>query len=580
MLNYSDFGIKLNSSKTNGEVVTTCPQCSHTRKKSKDKCLSVNLTKRVWNCNHCGWKGSLRPEIEKVVYFKPEWKNKTELSEKAVKWFEGRGISQRTLKEMKISEGKEWMPQTQKEENTVQFNYFEGETLINTKYRDGAKNFKLVKDADKIPYNVNALLNPEFKDIIIVEGEMDALSYIEAGVPYVISVPNGAQTGENNLSYLNRFIDAFDTKDRVFIATDKDNAGRSLKNDLAARLGHSKCYWIDWGKYKDANEVLQNEGINGFHAIGLKAKEFEIVGSLGVESFYDDVFDLYQNGLDMGKSINDGVLDDNLRFTKGYITTITGIPSHGKSEYLDHIITHLIVNANWIGAYYSPENKPTELHISKLIRKLSGKSWYGNNKILASEVQFYLSFLTDKIWFITPPKGFKLDDILSSVKELKQRKNIDFFVIDAWNKLEHIDDSSTYVGKSYDQIAMFCEENKIHCFMVAHPTKMPKSKETGLFEVPNLYSINGSANFFNKTDNGISVYRRFDQSNPEHSWTEVYIQKVKFGHWGKVGMVDYEFDVNNLRYRNRQFSEMNIPMVKREENKLEINDNFNNEIPY
>ena len=90
---------------------------------------------------------------------------------------------------------------------------------------------------------------------------------------------------------------------------------------------------------------------------------------------------------------------------------------------------------------------------------------------------------------------------------------------------------------------MFCEKNKVHCFLVAHPTKITKDKNTGLFEIPNLYSISGSANFYNKTSNGITVYRNFETSQ-----TEVYIQKVKFKHWGQTGCCIFSWDRVNGRY--------------------------------
>jgi putative DNA primase/helicase len=38
---------------------TICPQCSHARRKKRDRCLSVLIDGRGvrWNCHHCGWKG-------------------------------------------------------------------------------------------------------------------------------------------------------------------------------------------------------------------------------------------------------------------------------------------------------------------------------------------------------------------------------------------------------------------------------------------------------------------------------------------------------------------------------------------
>ena len=90
---------------------------------------------------------------------------------------------------------------------------------------------------------------------------------------------------------------------------------------------------------------------------------------------------------------------------------------------------------------------------------------------------------------------------------------------------------------------MFCEKNKVHCFLVAHPTKIQKDKQTGMYEVPNLYSISGSANFYNKTANGITVYRNF-----ETGISEIYVQKVKFKHWGQTGCVHLGWNRVNGRY--------------------------------
>jgi len=145
----------------------------------------------------------VRPELQEVVVV-----NNTKVED----WFMTRGISKDTLTDMRISEGVEWMPQTRKEENTIQFNYFMGDTLVNVKYRDGRKNFKLFKGAEKVFYNINSTVG--YDHCIIVEGEMDVLAFHEAGVKNVVSVPNGATLNSNNLDYLDNCIDYFEDKEK------------------------------------------------------------------------------------------------------------------------------------------------------------------------------------------------------------------------------------------------------------------------------------------------------------------------------------------------------------------------------
>ena len=541
---YENYGITLPNSRTSGEVTTTCPKCSADRKgkNQKIKCLGVNLDKKVFRCNHCGWAGGLRMDKqEEKVYVKPIWRNKTDLSEKLVKYFEGRGISQTTLKEFRVTEGLEWMPQAGKEVNTVQFNYFKNGELINTKYRTGDKQFKMVKDAEKIFYNFDVILNAEV--IYFVEGEADCLSMYECGLN-AISVPNGANV---NLDYLDSCIDLFNGKN-IHLAFDNDIKGRELRDAMADRFGRERCDYIDFKDCKDANEYLVKYGKRGLQELCEKPLIFPLEGIFTIADIDDEIEDMYINGLDKG--VSTGIHEFDLNIVKGYITTITGVPSHGKSDWVDNMCLGLLCRNGWRGAFYSPENKPTQLHFSKLARKLIGKSWDGHNRISNEEKNLVKRFLDKKFWFLKPEKDFTLTTILSQVRQLQKTHGLEFFVIDAWNKLEHKGKGDTdYIGRALDELSLFCEINNLHCFLVAHPTKMPKL-ENGKYQVPTLYNIAGSANFYNKTDNGVCVYRDFDSGI-----TSIYRQKVKFDHWGTDGFSEYRYNVESKRYQSGMYAD-------------------------
>src|SRR5712691_7125331 len=63
MRTWADVGITLPYG-TTGEVRTTCPQCSPTRRKSLVACLAVNADHGTWLCHHCGWKGGLHGRLQ------------------------------------------------------------------------------------------------------------------------------------------------------------------------------------------------------------------------------------------------------------------------------------------------------------------------------------------------------------------------------------------------------------------------------------------------------------------------------------------------------------------------------------
>ena len=82
-----------------GENAMPCPECSSERKKSKAKSFSFNTQSKIGYCQHCLTKFvEYNSQIEKKEYKLPIWKNRTELTDGAVMWFEKRGIFQETLK--------------------------------------------------------------------------------------------------------------------------------------------------------------------------------------------------------------------------------------------------------------------------------------------------------------------------------------------------------------------------------------------------------------------------------------------------------------------------------------------------
>ena len=228
-----------------GKKQGVCPSCSHNRKpkNQKAKCASYDWERGLGTCHNCNTSFQLHTYKRKgkaeKVYVKPSGPpNSTEypefVSDKVIEWFKSRGISSQTLTDLQVSEGPEWMPQTGKTENVIKFNYFMGGELTNVKYRDGRKNFKLFKGAEKVFYNIDSIVGYEY--CVIVEGEMDVLALHEAGMTNAISVPNGATLNTNNLDYLDSCIDYFEDKEKIILAVDSDEAGQALQAELIRRL--------------------------------------------------------------------------------------------------------------------------------------------------------------------------------------------------------------------------------------------------------------------------------------------------------------------------------------------------------
>jgi twinkle protein len=552
-MTFADYDIEIGNRFT-GQTVTTCPKCSHDRKKKSDKCLSVNIDEGVWLCHHCNWKGSLK----KKQYKMPVWENKTTLSDKVVEWFSSRNISQATLMEMKVTETVEWMPQVQAERNAICFNYFRDGELVNIKYRDGAKHFKLYKDAELIFYNLDNIKDQD--EVIIVEGEMDCLTMVQLGFRNCISVPNGATTGTNNLQYFDNCYQAFENVKTVVIATDNDEPGIRLGQELARRIGIEKCYRANLGEYKDVNEMYCKTGKVEFKSLN----PFPIEGIFGVDSHWEGLLNILKNGFPKGWKPR-GKVGEHFSIHPGYTTILTGIPGHGKSEVLDQLLIQLCIDYDLKGGYFTPENRPTEMHLLKLIEKINGKSAWKTDAMLMNKAK---EFLTDRIFWIYPDEGYSLDTILDKVRQAVTRYGINWYVIDPWNKLEHnyTQSETKYISESLDKIANFNHKNGTHAFIVAHPTKMKLNHDTGEYDVPGLYDISGSANFYNKADIGLTMYKDGKNENT------LCVQKVKFKYWGGTGVIPMRWNPDNGRYDESGMDLTNWLDIKKQPELISFNE--------
>ena len=321
-----------------------CPMCSHTRKSEnkKKKCASYDWERGLGTCHNCNTSFQLhtfkRKGTSDKVYVRPDFSVETHkpVSSKVVEWFNSRGISQKTLEDLNVSEGPEFMPQSSKEENTIKFNYMMGGELINIKYRDGRKNFKLYKGAEKVFYNIDAIVGHSF--CVITEGEIDVLALHEAGIPNAISVPNGATLGTNNLDYLDNCIDYFTNIEKIIIAVDNDEPGVALKNELIRRLGAEVCYTTSFKDCKDANEYLIKYGVDSLKQVIDKSSHVQLENVTTFKDIEGDVVDFVENGFKPGFQIGLRNFDDIFSTYTGQFITVTGIPSSCKSDFVDQIV--------------------------------------------------------------------------------------------------------------------------------------------------------------------------------------------------------------------------------------------------
>lgn len=579
--------------KSNGIEAVRCPACDDVRSDKRDKALKVYHNNGTANCFYCN-AFSIRDTDEKVYkkdYTLPsqEWKNFTNLPDKLVQWVRSeRMISQNTLTQFGITQEEVYFPQAKKKQNAIVFNYFEGDTLVNKKYRGIIKEGNETKKAftqhtggKPIFYNINAIIGQD--EVYIVEGEFDVLAMYEVDIKNVISLPNGAN--DNDDFWINSEKYLKDIK-KFIIATDNDSKGIEVREKIAQRLGRYRCVYLQF-KGKDANDDLKS----GELIKTIKdERRFNIGGTFTSFDMLDETLRLYHEGMpktiapksEMFKGFN-----EIFSIMMGQLTVVTGIPSHGKSSFVDWYALNLVNDYDYKLSIYSPEHMPLSLYNSKYSALTIGKPFWGNGKMSENEVLQYTEWSKDKLYFTTVEDKVTpdWDWLLNKFKEQMYTYGINMFIIDAWNKVSMPKGMGGKEGidQILTRITSFCIQNNVHIFLVAHPTKMKKMVDNNdRYEVPDLYDVSGSSDFKNQTHNGLCVYRVFENGE-ENGYTSVINLKTKYDFQGKIGE-NAKFNWNNKNRRfyadgaesNYNLIDMVMPKesITEEQIEIEIN-NFN-----
>jgi hypothetical protein len=247
---------------------------------------------------------------------------------------------------------------------------------------------------------------------------------------------------------------------------------------------------------------------------------------------------IFQKGLETGWD----ELSSLYRVSDHQLTIVTGIPTHGKSTWVDHLFVNLASFHNWKFLIFSPESYPPEVHWRVLAEKFLKRDLY---KASEKDIDLACSFLESHFELVDCSKDdITLDQILALAKE----KKVNGLLIDPWNELEYDRpkgmSETDHIGYSLKKIRTFSRNNKIATWVVAHPQKQYKD-EKGNYKRPTLYDIAGSAHWYNKADNGVIVFREEDGT------VKIFIDKVKFRYYGKKGEASLSFNEAYRGYDTR-----------------------------
>lgn len=454
-------------------------------------------------------------------------------------WLDQRGDLSAIAAEMEVStvdrHGGKWLC----------FPYRLDGKLVNRKYRlTGEKRHEMDKGGKLCLWNAE-VLSTEPRELIVTEGEFDALTAMACGFRNVVSVPNGAPAeaiddpvNSNRYGFLWETGDALQRVKTIILATDGDKPGRTLAKDLTSIFGIERCKFVEYPEgCKDLNDVLLTHGQAKVVEILSTAKPFPVVGLYRLSDFPDEV---------EVRSMETGIaqLDELMRVALGTLTVFSGFSNMGKSTVLNTILANAL-KRNVPVCIASFETMPKPILQNGLARAIIGCSFdaypqHPNRKAVLDHLEQHLTIVSNSLH---DDAEIDLDAYLELIRVAVVRNGARIVVLDPWNELEHKrrrDETETdYIGRAIRALKAFARRHDVSLWVVAHPTK-PQKGATG---APGLYDIAGSANWANKADYGL-IYHRPDKTVNAGTLNVV---KVRMGLPGQCGVLNVTLNNDTCR---------------------------------
>jgi twinkle protein len=402
--------------------------------------------------------------------------------------------------------------------------------------------------------------------LVICEGEIDALSFIQSGYPFVVSVPNGgapARDAEGNLKPVPETADDVDPKQddgfryvannwerlkrvkRVVLATDGDEVGWYLAQELARRLGRARCCFVSYPDgCKDANEVLALHGARAVIELVTQAKPFPVRGLYKLSDFPDEApirtFSTGFSDLDMDPA---HPKEPHLLLYRGAFIVVSGVPGCGKTAWTTQLAYNMAAIHGWRCGIASFEMRvsPTLRDMLRGFHLRRPRSAWAREAITGAD-----AFIEDRFSFIAlAPQDDEteadIDWVVDRAADAVIRDGIDLLVIDPWNEVEHRrrpgESIADYTNRAIRSLKRFAHSYDVCTLVVAHPTKAAGvAAKSG--DPVSLYDISDGATWANKAEQGVIISRK----SPHDTITEVGIRKVKFRGTGRLGEVFLTYD--------------------------------------
>lgn len=456
-----------------------------------------------------------RPAREEKAWKRPAKPQCHKPRSRVREWLTGRGIEDRTLDAFKIGE------QERDGKAYAVFPYLRDGELVNAKYRnaDDKKDMRQEGGAEPCLFGWH-LIEPRERTVAICEGEIDAMTLWQAGIP-ALSVNAGAgnhQWIESDWDRLERFSD-------ILVCFDADEAGQKGAKEVIRRLGVARCRNLIFPA-KDANDWLQ-QGACG-EDFQSRLKDAKPVDPEELRSASDFMARVKAMFYPDGGTSGDPVLRldrdfDWFEFRQGELSVWTGYNGHGKSLMLSQVMLGLMAQGERL-CVFSGEMTP-----ERQLKRMSKQST-GLDRPTGPYLDAVAEWLHGRAWIFDMVGSATIARLLEVFEYASKRYGIRQFVIDSLMMTDVPEDGPGSMSAQKDAIqklANFAKRHGCHVHLVAHPRK-GRDESSG----PGKLDVAGSSKITDGADNVFTVWSALkDESEApsEESDAKLELRKQRNG---------------------------------------------------
>lgn len=446
------------------------------------------------------------PPRERKSYRRPEKPACRAPKSRVLEWLTSRGLSPSTIEAFRIGE------QSRDGKAYAVFPYLRDGELVNAKYRnpDDKRDMRQEAGAEPCLFGWH-LIDPKTRSVAITEGEIDAMTLHQAGIP-ALSVNAGAgnhQWIESDWERLERFSE-------IFVCFDDDDSGRKGASEVIQRLGIERCRLVKFGA-KDANQWLQDgAGGEDFHSALKEAKTLDPPELVGMTEFRDQVKALFYPapGVTSDPYLTFGdTRYEWFEFRRSELTVWTGYSGHGKSLLLNQVLLGLMAQGERV-CVFSGEMDPARQG-KRLAKQATGLGLPSRAYIDA-----VFEWVRDRMWVFHEVGSAPLARLLEVFAYGARRYGIRHFVVDSLMMTDVQEDGPgalTAQKAAVQKLADFAKRHAAHVHLVAHPRK--GRDET---EPPGKHDVAGSSKLTDCADNVLVVWsaRNENEGAPREDLSE------------------------------------------------------------